>query len=306
MSDVFALNRRSFVAGAAAFGGCTPQSGISAAPPIADDRALLPDDPRIAAIESRVGGRVGVAAFNGETGAWLSYRARERFAMCSTFKWCLAAMALQGRHAGGAQLSDRLAFTESDLLAHAPVAREHVARGWLSVEEACAASVIVSDNTAANLLLGEMGGPQGFTAFMRRNGDGETRLDRMELELNENAPGDPRDTTTPHAMARTLHRFLASDSVLRTEDRETLIGWMVDSTTGRERLRAGLPGDWRVGDKTGMSTVANNATNDVAIAFPPGRAPIVIAAYMSHSTVDVAARNQAHAEIGRIIAEIWS
>lgn len=304
MPNLVRVTRRAVVAGAV--GSCAPQERGPFAPPVADDRTPLPDDPRITAIEARVGGRVGVAAFNGATGAWLTYRARERFAMCSTFRWILAAMALQARHGGGAQLTDRLMFGEADLLSHAPVAQEQVARGWLSVEEACAAVVIVSDNTAANLLLRQVGGAQGFTTFVRRNDDGETRLDRMELELNENAPGDPRDTTTPHAMARTLHRFLASDRVLRPEDRETLIGWMADSTTGRERLRAGLPGDWRVGDKTGMSTAANNATNDVAIAFPPGRAPIVIAAYMSHSTADVAARNGAHAEIGRLIAEIWS
>lgn len=85
-----------------------------------------------------------------------------------------------------------------------------------------------------------------------------------------------------------------------------LIGWMVESPTGRERLRAGMPADWRVGDKTGTWNGEHNATNDVAIAWPPNRAPIIIAAYLSANTVDAAARNAAHAEIARIIVEHFS
>jgi beta-lactamase class A len=149
------------------------------------------------------------------------------------------------------------------------------------------------------------GGPEGFTRFLRANGDGVTRLDRYEIELNDVPPGDERDTTTPEAMVRTLRRVLLEDGVLTPAHREMLIGWMVESPTGRERLRAGFPSDWRVGDKTGTWTAEHNATNDVAIAWPPNRAPIIIAAYLSGSTAGLAARNAAHAEIARIIAEQW-
>jgi len=266
-----------------------------------------PDDPRFAAIEARIGGRVGVAALNTGTGVWLGHRRNEAFAMCSTFKWALAAAVLNtAQHSGGPQLDEIVRYNQSSMLPHAPVTSQHLARGWMTVEELCAAAVVTSDNPAANLLLELQLGPEGFTRFLRANGDGVTRLDRTELALNENLPGDPRDTTTPDAMARTLQHFLLEEGVLNAANREKLIGWMIESTTGLSRLRAGLPTDWRAGDKTGTSTATHNATNDVAIAWPSGRAPIIITSYLSESTVNLEARNAAHAEIARIIVGEWA
>lgn len=289
------LSRRDTLLGALALSGCAGAANIGYAP----------NDPRFAAIEARIGGRVGVAAWNTVTGAWIGHRQHERFAMCSTFKWVLAAAQLHMAQDGGPQLGEQVRFDQSDMLSYAPVARQHVERGWMTIEEACAGAVVMSDNTAANLLLELQGGPDGFTRFLRANGDGVTRLDRYEIELNDVPPGDERDTTTPEAMARTMKRFLLEDGVLTLAHREMLIGWMVESPTGRERLRAGLPSDWRAGDKTGTWTAEHNATNDVAIAWPPGRAPIVIASYLAGSQVDLPERNAAHAEIARIIAEEW-
>lgn len=293
------LTRRDTLLGAMALGACAPvERRATYAPP--------PNDPRFAAIEERIGGRVGVAAWNTGTGDWLGRRIHERFAMCSTFKWALAAAQLNLAQNGGPQLDERVRFDGSDLLSYAPTAREHLARGWMTIEEACEAAVTLSDNTAANLLLEIQGGPEALTRFLRANGDGLTRLDRPEIALNDVAPGDERDTTTPEAMARTLKRFLLDDGVLTPAHRQRLIGWMVESPTGRERLRAGFPAEWRVGDKTGTWTAENNATNDVAIAWPPNRAPIIVACYLHSSTADAAARNAAHAEVARIIAEEWS
>ncbi len=290
------LSRRDTLLGALALSGCAG-ANVGYAP--------LRSDPRFTAIEARIGGRVGVAACNTGTGAWIGHRQHERLAMCSTFKWALAAAQLHMAQNGGPQLGEQVRFDQSDMLSYAPVARQHIERGWMTIAEACAGAVVMSDNTAANLLLEIQAGPEGFTRFLRANGDGVTRLDRYEIELNDVPPGDERDTTTPEAMARTLQRFLLEDGVLTPAHREMLIGWMVESPTGRERLRAGLPSDWRVGDKTGTWTAEHNATNDVAIAWPPGRAPIVIASYLAASQVDLPARNAAHAEIGRIIAEEW-
>jgi beta-lactamase class A len=265
-----------------------------------------PNDPRFAAIEARIGGRVGVTACNLATDEWLWHRARERFAMCSTFKWALAAAQLHMAQNGGPQLDEQLRFDESDLLDYAPVAREHIARGWMTIEQACAGAVVVSDNTAANLLLEIQGGPEGFTRFVRANADTVMRLDRTEPSLNEVPLGDRRDTTMPEGMVIALKRLLVNEDVLSAEHRNKIIGWMVESPTGRSRLRAGLPADWRVGDKTGTWNGRTNATNDVAIAWPPGRAPIIIASYLSASTVEPEQRNAAHAEIARIIAEEWA
>jgi beta-lactamase class A len=296
------LSRRDTLLGALALGGCKAE--VTMPPP----QPVPVRDPRFAAIEQRVGGRVGVAAWNTATDAWLAHRANERFAMCSMFKWLLAAQMLWTDERTPGFRDQHVRFDEAYLapLGHAPVTRANVARGWMTVEELSQAIVERSDNGAANLLLEAAMGPEGFTRFLRANGDAVTRLDRTELALNENLPGDERDTTTPEAMARTMIRFLTTDQVLNPHSRETLIGWLIACQTGLSRLRAGLPPDWRAGDKTGTSVSEHNATTDVAIAWPPGGAPIVIACFLSDSRVDIDARNAAHAEVGRIVAETWA
>lgn len=226
--------------------------------------------------------------------------------MCSTFKWLLAAQMLYlDMHMPGYR-ERHVEFGEGDLLEYAPAARANLVRGWMTIEEMCEASVVLSDNTCANLLLGIGNGPAGLTSFLRENGDAVTRLDRTEPGLNDVPPGDERDTTTPEAMVRSIQRFLLTDEVLNPASRERLIGWMVASTTGRERLRAGLSSDWRVGDKTGTWIGPSNATNDVAIAWPPNRPPIIIACYLHTTNAEFSARSAAHAEIARIVAEDWS
>jgi beta-lactamase class A len=297
------LSRRDTLLGALALGGCKAEVTVPPPQPVP-----VRDDPRFAAIEQRVGGRVGVAAWNTATDAWLTHRAQERFAMCSMFKWLLAAQMLRVDETDPGYRNLKLRLHESYLapLGHAPVTRANIARGWMTIEELAQAAVEQSDNGAANLLLERAGGPRGFTRVLRTHGDRVTRLDRIEPELNENLPGDERDTTTPEAMARTMIRFLTTDQVLNPHSRETLIGWLIACQTGLSRLRAGLPADWRAGDKTGTSVSEHNATTDVAIAWPPGGAPIVIACFLSDSRVDIDARNAAHAEVGRIVAETWA
>ncbi len=295
-----ALTRRGALLSGLALAACAPTATKSSSP------ASPANDPRFAAIEARIGGRVGVAAWNTGTDAWLMHRPHERFPMCSTFKWLLAAHMLHtDMHTPGFR-DQHVRYDESDLQDYAPVARENLARGWMTVEEMCEAVVVLSDNTCANLLLEGANGPSGLTQFLRSNGDGVTRLDRVEPAMNEVAPGEEQDTTSPGAMARTLQKLLLTDDVLDPASREKLIGWMIESPTGRERLRAGLPSDWRAGDKTGTWNGPHNAANDVAVAWPPNRAPILIASYLHATTVDLAERNAAHAEIGRLIAAEWS
>lgn len=254
-------------------------------------------------IEQRLKVRLGVAALNTANGLLLRHRADERFAMCSTFKWILVGLALRRIEVGDFTLDRHISYSSSDLLEYAPVARANVARGWLSVEELCAASVQVSDNTAANLLLDVIGGPNRVTQFLRSIGDSVTRLDRREPELNENAAGDPRDTTTPAAMA-TNARTLLLGKTLSPQSRGRLTGWMMTSTRGLDRLRAGLPASWRVGTKAG--TGPNGALNDVAIAWPPQRAPILVASYMSGGAIGDDARSAGQADVARAIAAAWS
>ncbi len=293
------LTRRDTLLGAVALGACAPLAPSGAYTP-------PPNDPRFAAIEQRIGGRVGVAAWNSGTGDWLGRRIQERFAMCSSFKWVLAAAALHAAQNGGLPLDAQVRFVVGEIPPNSPRVRENLVRGWMTVEELCAATVTYSDNAAADFLLTGLGGPEGFTQILRRNGDGITRLDRFETALNENLPNDPRDTSTPHAMARTLHRFLLTDEVLVAADREKLIGWMEASPTGLDRIRGGIPANWRAADKTGTSDSEHNATNDVAILWPPNAAPIVVVIYLSDSTVTLPERKAAHVEIARIVVETWS
>ena len=156
----------------------------------------------------------------------------------------------------------------------------------------------VSDNGAANLLLRRVGGPQALTGFFRANGDAVTRLDRYELELNENRLGDPRDTTTPAAMAGLVLNLLTGDR-LSAAGRALLFGWMRNASTGLDRLRGGFPAGWAAGDKTGTG---NGANNDVAVTYPPDRAPLVVASYIDARGLDNPHRNATHAAVARIVA----
>lgn len=282
------LSRRLFLSGCgASLLGCAPRTRSVDTPlPVSD----------LARIEARIGGRLGVCvASAGRT--LFSHRADERFAMCSTFKWTLAAAVFRAAEEARLDLKQEVAFGANDLLDYSPVTRTH--EGRMTVEALADAAVVASDNTAANLLLACIGGPSGLSQFFRSLGDPVTRLDRCEPELNTNLPGDPRDTTSPAAMVHLLRIVLTADT-LSPAHREQLISWMVESRTGAQRLRAGLPHDWRVGDKTG--TGHSSAVNDVAIAWPPGREPVLISVYLSESQSSLATLNAALAEIGRLVA----
>jgi len=241
--------------------------------------AAQPDNP-FPALEAQIGGRIGVAALDTFSHTRLLHRADERFAMCSTFKWILASAILAKVDQGQIALNRSVSYGPGDLLGHAPVTTAHVGDGALPVEMLCAAAMEESDNTAANLLLALIEGPSGLTDFLRGIGDATTRLDRNEPGLNTNLPGDGRDTTTPNAMVATMQSVLLG-KVLSPAARDKLLGWMKNCRTGLKSLRAGVPQGWVVGDKTGSGV--NGAFNDVAIVEPPGRPPILIAAYLSDS-----------------------
>ncbi|MEQ1810836.1 MAG: class A beta-lactamase [Terricaulis sp.] len=297
------FTRRTTLVSALALAACKPTDPATPVEPN-DDRAMLFHG-HISQLEQRIGGRIGVCALNTADGFTLSERGDERFAMCSMFKWLLAAQVLYTDARTPGFRAQQVRFTAADLegLGHAPVTRGNLARGSMTMEELAHAAVVQSDNGAANLIMAAAGGPEGLTQFLRANGDAVTRLDRTEPALNENLPGDERDTTTPNAMAQTMQRFLLTDDVLNAASRETLTNWLIECQTGLDRLRGGFPADWRAGDKTGTSDETHNATTDAAIAWPPNRAPIIVASFLSESTVDLAARKAAHAEIARYVVE---
>ena len=265
---------------------------LLALPAFADDVVST-----LADLERRHGGRLGVAALDTASGREAGHRAGERFPLTSTFKFLATALVLARVDRGDERLDRRVVISAQDLVAYSPVTKDHVGPAGMSMAAICEAAVTLSDNTAGNLLLASFGGPAQLTAYARSLGDGLTRLDRIETELNEATPGDPRDTTTPAAMLGDMQRILVGDA-LSAGSRQHLTGWLLASRTGAKRLRAGLPYNWRVGDKTGGG--GNGTANDIAVAWPPGRAPILVTVYFTGSTIAEEARNAVIAEAGRL------
>lgn len=274
--------------GSAASAGAVPAASADAAIAAATDLATL---------EQASGGRLGVTLLQVSSGQRTGHRQDERFPMCSTFKAVLAATVLAHSERGGVSLDQRVAIAASDVAGHAPVTRRHIDKD-LTVRDLCRATMITSDNPAANALLRVIGGPPAVTAFLRAQGDTVTRNDRYEPEMNEFAPGDPRDTTSPAAMAGSLARLVLGEG-LAPASRQQLADWLIDNETGDACLRAGLSERWRVGDKTGSNGV--DTRNDIAVLWPSdGGAPWVLTAYLQGAGVDGVQRDAVLAQVARI------
>jgi len=259
---------------------------------------------RLREIEADSGGRLGVAIVDTTSGLHAGLHADERFPMCSTFKLLVAGAILARVDRGEEDLQRRIVYSQSELVPNSPATskhtRERTGNTGMSVGDLCKAAITLSDNTAANLLLASFGGPAALTEFARSLGDGITRLDRIEPTLNEGTPGDPRDTTTPNAMLGNLRELVLGEH-LTSSSRAQLLAWLAANETGGERIRAKLPKDWGVGDKTG--TGDHGTANDVAIVWPPGRGPILVAVYLTETAGDAVRCNSAIASVGALVAQ---
>ena len=286
--------------------GCSPTPAGTAAPPTetvppteTTSVALVADPAPLRDVEKQYGIRLGVYAVNVHTGQTLSYREDEPFAMMSTFKTYAAAALLRRHQLASGFFATVVTYTEDDLVANSPVTSEHVATG-MTVAELCEAAITRSDNTAGNLLLRLLGGPAAITAFARDIKDTRTRLDRWETELNTAIPGDDRDTTTPAAIGEG-YRSLVLGDVLGEPEREQLKTWLLANTTGGERIRAGLPKDWKTADKTGSGDYGS--ANDVAITWTPDGTPIVLAILTTKGVEGAEYDNAALAAVAKVAAE---
>ncbi|MFL6844662.1 MAG: class A beta-lactamase [Allosphingosinicella sp.] len=297
------IDRRTLiVAGAALAAGCGAGRRGEPAP----DEVAREASADFEAIRSTLGpgGRLGVAAIDTGSGRELRFDADSLYPLASTFKLPLAAFILRLVERGELSLDEELPFASGDPLDNSPTVEANRALGRLPVRQLCAAIVEVSDNSAANILLRRTGGPAALTRFIRACGDPVTRLDRFEMELGSNLPGDPRDTTSSAAMAALVRKLVLGD-VLTEENRNRLQVWLKKSVPGPDRLKAGLPAPpWLIGHKTG--TAANGGVNDVAIGWRSGKAPIVIACYLSGGTAEPPARFAAHASVGRLVAKVFA
>jgi beta-lactamase class A len=292
------IDRRTVIVGSAALmlSACSaPGRVTSKASPVGELRA----------IERRANGRLGTYILDTATGTGFGWRENERFAHCSSFKMSLAAMILAQADKGDIDLRETLRWTRDDMLPVSPVTQANLNKG-LSVRELAKATLVTSDNTAANVLLRRFGGPARLTRFWRAIGDNVSRLDRFEPELNVTPPGTELDTTTPAAMAATTAALVEGDA-LTSASRLPLKSWMTEVRTGQDRIRAGFPPDWVAGDKTGTGIGPTKHTYvDLAFGGPTARAPVIVVAYFEPSILvdpmdPVALR--VLAEVGRIAAK---
>lgn len=250
-------------------------------------------------IEAESGGRLGVAVRYIGARCFVGHRSDERFPMCSTFKLLAAAAVLKRVEKGEETLDRRVKIAASDIVVNSAVTKDRVGGEGMTMAELCQAAMTFSDNTAGNLILAGLGGPQALTAYARSLGDAVTRLDRIEPDLNEALADDVRDTTSPTAMLKNIEALVLGNA-LAEQSRQQLTGWLLGNKTGDTRLRAGLPAEWRVGDKTGSGE--HGTTNDVGVAWPPGSAPLLVAIYLTGTMANGDQRNRTIASVGRAIA----
>lgn len=287
-------NRRRFLAAIAA---SIISVGCTASPARENANSLAKI--RLETLEKDLDGRLGVFALNTANGHQLNYRADERFPVCSTFKVLVAAAILTKSVQETALLEQFVKYERHELVNYSPITEQHIGAG-MAVADLCAAALQYSDNTAANLLMNILGGPEAVTAFARLIGDKTFRLDRWETALNTATPDDLRDTSTPMAMGLSLYQLLLSD-VLSPIHREQLKAWMFGNTTGATRIKAGIPTDWKIADKTGSGDYGT--ANDIAVVWPAQGKPVVISIYSTQHKQDAKARSEIIAMAARIVAD---
>ncbi|WP_085905710.1 class A beta-lactamase [Kiloniella majae] len=254
----------------------------------------------VTGLEESIGGRIGVAVYDLQTGQKWEYRSDEKFPMSSTFKPFACAALLTQNERKDETLERMVSVSRDDLVSYSPVIEKYADDGEVSLRKSCEATVSISDNTAGNLVLKEIGGPEGFTRFMRSIGDNTTRLDRWETELNEAQPDDLRDTTSPKAIATSLQKLLLEDA-LSPEARIEITNWMLNDRVADDLFRSRLPKGWKIADKTGAGGFGSRGI--IAVIWPPSHKAVVASVYMTGNDADFKTRNAAIAEIGAAIFE---
>lgn len=248
-------------------------------------------------LEKKFDARLGVYAIDTGTNETISYRPNERFAFASTYKALAAGVLLQQNSID--TLNEVIKFTKEDLVDYSPITEKHIDTG-MTLGEIAEAAVRYSDNTAGNILFHKIGGPKGYEKALRQMGDRVTMSDRFETELNEAIPGDIRDTSTAKAIATNLKDFTVGNA-LPDDKRKVLTDWMKGNATGDKLIRAGVPTDWEVGDKSGAGSYGTR--NDIAIVWPPNRAPIIIAILSSKDEKEATYDNQLIKEAAEVVID---
>ncbi|MBG2709716.1 MULTISPECIES: class A beta-lactamase [Proteus] len=257
---------------------------------------------QLSTLEKYSQGRLGVALINTEDNSQITYRGEERFAMASTSKVMAVAAILKESEKQAGLLDKNIIITKSDLVAYSPITEKHLATG-MSLAQLSAATLQYSDNTAMNKILDYLGGPSKVTQFARSINDVTYRLDRKEPELNTAIHGDPRDTTSPIAMAKSLQALTLGDALGQSQ-RQQLVTWLKGNTTGDHSIKAGLPKHWIVGDKTGSGDYGT--TNDIAVIWPKNHAPLILVVYFTQQEQDAKYRKDIIVKATEIVTKEFS
>ena len=254
----------------------------------------------IQTLEADLDARIGVLVLDtGSDWQW-AHREGERFLMASTFKTLLCGTILNRVDEGVLSLETDIPITKADLVPYAPVVEKTVG-GTLSLGELCLATVDMSDNAAANLLIAQLGGPQAVTDFLREIGDPDTRLDRLEPEVNVFVPGDPRDTSTPTGML-TSWRALLLGGALNETSQAQLADWLSHGSVTGQFIRAHAPEGWSIWDKSGGGR--DHTRNLIAMVQKPEDDPYLIAIFVSDTPADWDTRNAAVSQISARIVQV--
>ncbi len=257
---------------------------------------------QLSTLEKYSQGRLGVALINTEDNSQITYRGEERFAMASTSKVMAVAAVLKESEKQAGLLDKNITIKKSDLVAYSPITEKHLVTG-MSLAQLSAATLQYSDNTAMNKILDYLGGPAKVTQFARSINDVTYRLDRKEPELNTAIHGDPRDTTSPIAMAKSLQALTLGDALGQSQ-RQQLVTWLKGNTTGDHSIKAGLPKHWIVGDKTGSGDYGT--TNDIAVIWPKNHAPLILVVYFTQQEQDAKYRKDIIVKATEIVTKEFS
>jgi beta-lactamase class A len=256
-------------------------------------------------------GRVGVAAEILETGERVALRGGEAFPMQSVFKFPIAMAVLAEIDAGRLELDQRVRVDPSDYLGelqHSPIRDRNPDGAELTVEELLFFMVQESDGTACDVLLGLIGGPKVAHAFLRGLGVEGVTIATTEREMGADELVQYRNSATPAGMVELLHALHAGRG-LTPESRELLLQSMTATTTGRHRLKAGLPPGSMLAHKTGSSRTFDGltrATNDVGIVTLPDGRHLAIAVLVSDSRAGDSARERVIADVARAAWAHWT
>ncbi|MFB0980352.1 MAG: class A beta-lactamase [Alteromonadaceae bacterium] len=252
--------------------------------------------------ERKIGGRIGVSIYDVTANDLWNYNGNLRFPLMSTFKTLACAKLLSDVENGIQSLDNSTVITKKSLVTWSPITEQRVGEK-VTLKEACSAAMIMSDNTATNIVLKGIKGPEALTQFLRSIGDDVTRLDRIEPYLNEAIDGDERDTTTPNAIVKSLHTLLFGD-VLSTLSKEQLKKWMMDNRVTGSLLRSVLPELWSIADRSGSGGFGSRAIT--AVVWSDKKTPLIISIYLTQTKISFDQRNKTIADIGKEIFTVYS